>query len=299
LHFTDVDTLDILDKQAVASYIKSFDIDAVVNCAAYTAVDRAEDDAELCMCINRDAVRNIGEVAASLGIRVIHVSTDYVFDGQATRPYREDDVPHPLSVYGQSKLAGEQALMAACPDAVIIRTAWLYSETGANFVKTMLRLGTERQPAEVHVVADQLGTPTYAGDLAGAILHILMSGKFTPGEIYHYTNEGVCTWYDFAVRIFEMAGLECRVNPLPTSGYPTRAPRPAYSVLDKTKIKQSCGLIIPPWEESLAGCLRRLQSTGAFPLNDSRRRDRPEDVFSGDSSRTDASDLNQLTEKKT
>jgi dTDP-4-dehydrorhamnose reductase len=291
LHFTDVDTLDILDKQAVASYIKSFDIDAAVNCAAYTAVDRAEDDAELCMCINRDAVRNIGEVVTSSGIRMIHVSTDYVFDGRATRPYREDDASHPLSVYGQSKLAGEQALTATCPDAVIIRTAWLYSETGTNFVKTMLRLGTERRPAEVHVVADQQGTPTYAGDLAEVILHILMSGKFVPG-IYHYTNEGVCTWYDFAVRIFETAGLECRVNPLPTSGYPTRAPRPAYSVLDKTKIKQTYGLTIPPWEESLTGCLRYLQSTGVLPLDDSRRRD------ADDNSRPGASDLNQLTEKK-
>jgi dTDP-4-dehydrorhamnose reductase len=253
LYFTDVDTLDILDKPAVESYIRSCGIDTVVNCAAYTAVDRAEDDAERCMRINCDAVRNIGEVAVSSGAKVIHISTDYVFDGKGARPYREDDAANPRSVYGKSKLAGEQALMAACPDAVIIRTAWLYSETGANFMKTMLRLGTERDG--VSVVADQQGTPTYAGDLADVILKILASGTFVPG-IYHYTDEGACTWYDFAVRIFEIAGLKCRVNPLASSGYPVRAVRPAYSILDKTKIKDVYGVVIPSWEESLGKCLR-------------------------------------------
>ncbi|MDR0393701.1 MAG: dTDP-4-dehydrorhamnose reductase [Tannerella sp.] len=255
LHFTDVDTLDISDKPAVAAYVKSFGIGAIINCAAYTAVDKAEDDAELCMRINCDAVRNIGEVAASSGARVIHVSTDYVFDGQGVRPYREDDAPNPSSVYGRSKLAGEQALMSACPDAVIIRTAWLYSETGANFVKTMLRLGTER--GAVNVVADQQGTPTYAADLADTILKVLDAGKFVPG-IYHYTDEGVCTWYDFAVGIFDLAGLDCRVNPLTTAGYPTRAVRPAYSVLDKTKIKETYGVTIPLWRESLGRCLQNM-----------------------------------------
>ncbi|MDR1222977.1 MAG: dTDP-4-dehydrorhamnose reductase [Tannerella sp.] len=253
LYFTDIDTLDILDKPAVESYIKSSGIDTVVNCAAYTAVDKAEDDAERCIRINCDAVRNIGEVAASLGVRVIHVSTDYVFDGKGARPYREEDATNPVSVYGKSKLAGEQALTAACPDAVIIRTAWLYSETGANFMKTMLRLGMERD--RVGVVADQQGTPTYAGDLADAILKVLASGAFVPG-IYHYTDEGVCTWYDFAVRIFEIAGLKCSVDPLATAGYPTRAVRPAYSVLDKTKIRDTYGVITPPWEESLRKCLQ-------------------------------------------
>ena len=255
LYFTDVDTLDISDQSAVESYIKSSGIGAVVNCAAYTAVDKAEDDVELCMRINCDAVRNIGEVAASLGVKVIHISTDYVFDGKGTRPYREDDTTNPSSVYGKSKLAGEQALRAVCPDAVIIRTAWLYSETGANFVKTMLRLGAERD--RIGVVADQQGTPTYAGDLAGAIMKILVSDQFVPG-IYHYTDEGVCTWYDFAVRIVEIAGLKCHVDPLTTAEYPTRAVRPAYSVLDKTKIKDTYRVIIPSWEESLSKCLRHL-----------------------------------------
>jgi dTDP-4-dehydrorhamnose reductase len=254
-YFTDVDTLDIRDRTAVGSYIRSSGIDTVVNCAAYTAVDKAEEDVERCMQINRDAVYNIGAVAASSGVRVIHISTDYVFDGKGTRPYREDDTPRPASVYGTSKLAGEQALTAVCPDAVIIRTAWLYSETGANFVKTMLRLGRERD--EVDVVADQQGSPTCARDLAGAVMNVLLADRFVPG-IYHYTDEGVCTWYDFAVAIFGMAGLKCRVNPLATARYPVRARRPAYSVLDKTKIKNTYAAVTPPWEESLRACLRRL-----------------------------------------
>ncbi|MDR0744242.1 MAG: dTDP-4-dehydrorhamnose reductase [Tannerella sp.] len=258
IHFTDVDTLDILDKSAVESYMKSFGIGTVVNCAAYTAVDGAEDDAERCMRINRDAVRHIGEAAASSGARVIHVSTDYVFDGTGQRPYREDDATNPLSVYGKSKLAGEQVLMAVCPGAVIIRTAWLYSETGDNFVKTMLRLGVEQE--RVNVVADQQGTPTYAGDLAEAIMKVVAAGRFVPG-VYHYTDEGVCTWYDFAVRIFDMAGLKCQAHPLTTDGYPTRALRPAYSVLDKTKIKETYGLIIPSWEESLGKCLHNMRGS--------------------------------------
>jgi dTDP-4-dehydrorhamnose reductase len=255
MYFTDVDTLDISDRSSVASYMKTFGIDAVVNCAAYTAVDKAEEDAGRCMRINRDAVRNIGEVAASSGAKVIHVSTDYVFDGKGKRPYREDDAPNPLSVYGKSKLAGEQALMAVCPEAAIIRTAWLYSATGANFVKTMLRLGTGR--ATVNVVADQQGAPTYAGDLADAIMKVVVSERFVPG-IFHYTNEGVCTWYDFAVRIFDIAGLECRVNPLTTAEYPARALRPAYSVLDNTKIKETYGATAPPWERSLGKCLHNM-----------------------------------------
>lgn len=256
-YFTDIDVLDICDKQQVEAFVRSHDIRAIINCAAYTAVDKAEDDAELCMRINRDAVRNIAEVAVSAGAKVIHVSTDYVFDGKGDRPYREDDVTCPESVYGMTKLAGEQALQAVCDDAVIIRTAWLYSETGNNFVKTMLRLGTERET--LGVVADQKGTPTYAGDLAEAIMTVLMAGKFVSG-IYHYSNEGVCSWYDFTHKIFALAGITCEVKPLTTAEYPTRAKRPAYSVLDKTKIKEIYSIQIPKWEESLNKCLQNINS---------------------------------------
>ena len=256
-YFTDVDTLDICDKAQVAAFVKSHDINAIVNCAAYTAVDKAESDAELCMRINCDAVRNLGEVAASVGAKVIHVSTDYVFDGCGTRPYREDDATNPTSSYGRAKLAGEQALMSACSDYVIIRTAWLYSEVGSNFVKTMLRLGAERDT--LGVVADQKGTPTYASDLGGAIMAILMAERFESG-IYHYTNEGVCTWYDFAVKIFDIAGITCDVKPLTTAEYPTPAKRPAYSVLDKSKIKNVYGIQIPAWEESLVKMYASIES---------------------------------------
>jgi dTDP-4-dehydrorhamnose reductase len=252
LHFTDVDTLDISDKSSVESVIKLLHTGLVINCAAYTAVDKAEDDADTCMQVNCEAVRNIGEVAASVGVKVIHVSTDYVFDGKNTRPYREDDAVNPLSVYGKSKLAGERALLSVCHDAVIIRTAWLYSETGHNFVKTMLRLGAERDT--VNVVADQQGAPTYAADLADAIKTVVMSGNFIPG-IYHYSDEGICTWYDFAVKIFELTGMTCKVNPLTTTEYPVRAARPAYSVLDKTKIRRIYDVITPGWEDSLKKCL--------------------------------------------
>ena len=255
-YFTDVDTLDICDKAQVDAFVKSHKISVIVNCAAYTAVDKAEDDAGLCMRINRDAVRNIGETAMSVGAKVIHVSTDYVFDGCGTRPYREDDATNPASVYGATKLAGEQALLQICPGSVIIRTAWLYSETGNNFVKTMLRLGAERDT--LGVVADQKGTPTYAGDLADAIKVILIAQRFAPG-IYHYTNDGYCTWHDFAVRIFELEGINCDVRPLTTAEYPTRAKRPAYSVLDKSKIKAIYGVQVPGWESGLEKCLGKLR----------------------------------------
>ena len=258
-YFTDIDTLDICDKAAVSDFIRSHNIRIIVNCAAYTAVDRAEDEPELCAQINTDAVRLIGELAAEVDARVIHISTDYVFDGLGEachaniRPYLETDEPCPVSVYGKTKLAGEQALLATCKNAIIIRTAWLYSETGSNFVKTMLRLGKERDT--LSIVNDQHGTPTYANDLAEAIKTILTANRLTPG-IYHYTNEGSCTWYDFAKKIFELKGIRCIVNPITTASYPTRASRPAYSVLDKTKIKETFAVKIPPWEISLAKCLQ-------------------------------------------
>ena len=274
-YFTDVDTLDVCDKLQLKDFVNSYNIRAIVNCAAYTAVDRAEDEPELCARINCDAVRYIGEVASTVGARVIHISTDYVFDGcgvvcdnksdvsytcspgQATverhiRPYCETDATYPVSVYGKTKISGEKALFASCKNSIILRTSWLYSETGTNFVKTMIRIGKERGIAGV--VADQYGTPTYAGDLAKVIKTILSFNRFVPG-IFHYSNEGMCTWYEFALKIFELSNINCTVKPLTTADYPTRAARPAYSVLDKTKIKKTFALQIPTWESSLSANL--------------------------------------------
>ena len=256
--FTDVDTLDICDAQAVDAFVKEKQADYIINCAAYTAVDKAEDDEALCFRINRDAVRNLGEAARMAGARVIHVSTDYVFDGTNHLPYVETDATCPASVYGRTKLAGEQALQEVCPDAVIIRTAWLYSEFGNNFVKTMLRLGNERE--QLSVVFDQIGSPTYAGDLAATILAVLVqaeAGAFVPG-IYHYSNEGVCSWYDFAVKIMELGDAPCHVLPIESKDYPAKAARPHFSVLNKTKIKTIYTTSIPHWEASLRECMKRI-----------------------------------------
>lgn len=253
--FTDVDTLDICDSEAVRSFVTEHDVRYIMNCAAFTAVDRAEENVELCERINSDAVRILGEVAAEIGAKVIHVSTDYVFDGTSCRPYREDDATCPVSVYGRTKLAGEIGLMKACPDSVILRTAWLYSEYGNNFMKTVLRLAADRD--ELRFIFDQVGSPTYAGDLAMAMLTILNSdvdGKFVPG-IYHFSNEGVCSWYDFTVKILDIAGLKKRVVPIETKDYPTPAKRPHYSVLNKAKVKSVYGIEIPHWESSLAFCM--------------------------------------------
>lgn len=251
---TDVDTLNICNKQEIERFIADNSIDVIINCAAYTAVDKAESDAEKCYAINRDAVKNLAEAAKGKA-KIIHISTDYVFDGQGNSPLKETDAVNPQSVYGKSKLAGEQALQAILPnDSVIIRTAWLYSSFGNNFVKTMIRLGRER--SNLNVVCDQFGSPTNAADLADAILRITdsitLSDTVSNNNIFHYTNEGITTWYDFTLKIHELAGITtCRVNPVPTSEYPTAAKRPQYSVLDKTKIKTVFGIKIPAWEESL------------------------------------------------
>lgn len=256
--FTDVDTLDICDADAVREYVSANQVDYILNCAAYTAVDKAEDNEELCMRINRDAVKNLGNAACITGAKVIHVSTDYVFDGTHYIPYVETDTTCPASVYGCTKLAGEEALTEACPDSVIIRTAWLYSEYGNNFVKTMLRLGSERE--ELRVIFDQIGTPTYAGDLAYAMMTVVEqaeNGFFTAG-VYHYSNEGVCSWYDFTVKILQIAGLKTRVVPIESKEYPAKAARPHFSVLNKAKIKTTYGVTIPHWEESLRKCMVEL-----------------------------------------
>lgn len=254
--YTDVAELDICDKNTLDSFVKENAVNIIVNCAAYTAVDKAEDDIELCYKINRDAVRNIGEVASENNLKVVHVSTDYVFDGTNYLPYTEDLPVCPATVYGKSKLEGEQALMESCGQAVILRTAWLYSSFGNNFVKTMIKLGTERE--SLNVIFDQIGTPTYAADLADAILCLLSNETFVPG-IYHYSDEGVCSWYDFTKTIHRIAKVTCNVQPIETKDYPARTPRPHYSVLNKSKIKSTYNISIPHWEESLEKCINLMQ----------------------------------------
>ena len=253
--YTDYDTLDITNREAVSDFLKANKFDLIVNCAAYTAVDKAETDDLKASALNTGAVGNLGEAAARNNAKVIHISTDYVFAGQGFRPYEENDEPYPQGIYGRTKLEGEGLLTSFCQDAMIIRTAWLYSEFGNNFVKTMLRLGSERP--ELRVVCDQIGTPTYAGDLAEAIHAIVKHQEWKPG-IYHFTDEGVASWYDFAKAIFELAGVNVPVRPVPTSEYPTPAKRPHYSVLSKGKIKRTFGLDIPYWRDSLKKCLKEL-----------------------------------------
>lgn len=257
--FTDVDLLDITNEDAVEKFVKDNNINYIINCAAYTAVDKAEDDIELCYLINKNAPEILGKIAQRNEVKVVHVSTDYVFDGTGTIPYSEDMPTSPKSVYGKSKREGEEALLAACPNSIIIRTAWLYSIYGNNFVKTMIRLGQERDT--LNVVADQTGTPTNAKDLAIAILDIVEhseNNRFKAG-IYHFTDEGVTTWFDFTVAIHKLAGIECQINPITTDQYPTKALRPKYSVLDKSKIKESFDISIPQWEDSLKICIEELK----------------------------------------
>lgn len=249
---TDVADLDITDSDAVTSFVEQNAIDGIINCAAYTAVDKAEDAEELCMLLNATAPSYLAAAVGRRGGWMVHVSTDYVFDGTAHIPYTEDMPTSPDSVYGRTKLAGEEAVMSRCDRVMVVRTAWLYSEFGNNFVKTMMRLGRERE--QLGVVFDQIGTPTYAGDLAEAIMTAVDKG-IVPG-IYHYSNEGVTSWYDFTKAIHRIAGITtCSVRPLHTAEYPAKANRPAYSVLDKTKIKSTYGIAVPHWEESLEKCI--------------------------------------------
>ena len=252
---TDVAELDITDAAAIEKFVNENEIDGIVNCAAYTAVDKAEDNQELCRLLNTDAP---GYLAAAVGKRggwMIQISTDYVFDGTNHTPYVETESTCPNSVYGSTKLAGEETAQKACTNTMIIRTAWLYSTFGNNFVKTMIRLGKEKP--ELGVIFDQIGTPTYARDLAVAIFSAINQG-IIPG-IYHFSNEGVISWFDFTKAIHRLAGITtCRVRPLHTAEYPTPAARPHYSVLDKTKKKQTYNLEIPYWEESLRECIEKL-----------------------------------------
>ena len=259
--FTDVDSLDITNEKDVEAFFASKSIDVVVNCAAYTAVDKAETDKESAHLINAVAPGILAKQADRIDAKFIHISTDYVFDGQACVPYNEKDKVDPQGIYGKTKLEGEQNVLNFNPNSIIIRTSWLYSAFGNNFVKTMLRLGAEK--SEISVVFDQVGTPTYAADLARAILKIIglikiNESSFVPG-IYHYSNEGVASWYDFSKCIFERSDFECRVFPVLSNQFPTPAKRPAYSVLDKSKIKNTFNLQIPYWKDSLQLCLNRLQ----------------------------------------
>ena len=253
---TDVAELDITDQQAIEHYVDEHAIDGIVNCAAYTAVDKAEDNEALCQMLNAEAPAYLAHAVGRRGGWMIQISTDYVFDGTKHTPYVEDNDTCPNSVYGRTKLVGELNVGKLCERSMIIRTAWLYSTFGNNFVKTMLRLGREK--AELGVIFDQIGTPTYARDLARVVMTAINQG-IRPG-IYHFSNEGVTSWYDFTKAIHRLAGITtCRVRPLHTAEYPTPAARPHYSVLDKTKIKQTYGIDIPHWEESLAECILQLE----------------------------------------
>lgn len=252
--FTDVAELDITDRQAVYSFVEQNRISVIVNCAAFTAVDKAESEPERCNLLNHIAPGYLAEAIASVGGTMIQISTDYVFDGTSCKPYKEEDITNPQTVYGRTKLAGEESVIRTCAGSMVIRTAWLYSTYGNNFVKTMLRLGKERD--KLGVVADQIGTPTYARDLAKAILTVIEKG-IKPG-VYHFANEGTSSWYDFTKAIHRMEGIEdCEVSPIHTEDYPVPAKRPHYSVLDKTKIKQTYELDIRWWEDALKDCLKK------------------------------------------
>lgn len=248
--FTDLAELDITDYAAIVKFIEQYEIDTIINCAAYTSVDKAEEEPELAAKINTEAVANLAKAAAKADCLLIHVSTDYVFDGTETTPYTEKSKTCPVSVYGKTKLAGERAVINSGCFHIIIRTAWLYSAFGRNFVKTILHLADEKP--ELNVVSDQIGTPTYAEDLARAITEIMGNEERVEHEgIYHFTNEGVCSWYDFAKEIVRLSGKECKVNPVSTAEYPAKTQRPAYSVLDKTKIRKIFQVETPDWKDAL------------------------------------------------
>ncbi len=260
--FTDRTTLDITDRDAIAKTCQSHHITHIINCAAYTAVDKAEEDQEQADAINHLAVSFLSDIAKEMDISLIHISTDYVFDGTHHTPYSETDTTHPQSVYGKTKLDGEKALFHVNPkNSIIIRTSWVYSNFGNNFVNTMLRLGKERD--ELGIIFDQIGTPTHAKDLAEHILEILPQVQNNTPEIYNYSNEGVCSWYDFAKAIFELSDTTCNVKPIETKEYPTPATRPPYSLLNKVKVKKEYNVAIPYWRDSLKQCLITIEKKQA------------------------------------
>jgi dTDP-4-dehydrorhamnose reductase len=258
--YTDYQELDITNASAIAEFFSQQTIHACINCAAYTAVDKAEAEEEKAFQLNFEAALNLAEACLQHSAQLVHISTDYVFDGRYYRPYTESDEASPQSIYGASKLRGEAAALGANPDTVVIRTSWLYSQFGVNFVKRMTELMQERP--SLNVVFDQVGSPTYAVDLAQVILQVLVQRQENPetaiGGVYHYSNEGVTSWYDFAVTIKELTGSACEISPITSDQYPTPAQRPAYSVLNKQKIRETFGIKIPYWRDSLQQCLKQL-----------------------------------------
>ena len=252
----DINELDITDKNAVEQFVVNNKIDGIINCAAYTNVDKAEEDVALCYKVNRDAPQYLAQAIEKVGGFIIHISTDYVFDGTNNIPYTEQDKPNPVTIYGKSKIEGEQYVCESCKQHIIIRTAWVYSSYGKNFVKIMIKLGEEKP--SLGVIFDQIGSPTYARDLAKAIITIVNQG-IKPG-IYNFSNEGVISWYDFTKHIHQLANItSCKVAPIHTADYPTLAQRPHFSVLDKTKIKNTYNIEIPYWRDSLEECIQLLE----------------------------------------
>ena len=265
--FTDQAELDITSKDAVLTFLESNNISIIINCAAYTAVDKAEDEPVICESVNSLAPGILSEASAALGIFLIHISTDYVFDGKGPVPYKEDHPAAPAGVYGMTKLSGELAIAKSGANYIIIRTSWLYSVYGNNFAKTILRLALERE--SLNVVFDQIGTPTYAADLAGVISKIVNRIRYAsknglesdvPSGVYHFSNEGVCSWFDFATEIVKLSGSNCKVHPVTSDLFPAKAKRPSYSVLDKTKIKSLTAIEIPYWRDSLKLFFNKLQN---------------------------------------
>tara|TARA_B110001452_G_C15217858_1_gene422275 strand:+ start:494 stop:1363 length:870 start_codon:yes stop_codon:yes gene_type:complete len=260
--FKDLPELDICNFEALQAFILDNNINAVINCAAYTAVDKAEEDAEIAEKVNSKGVINIVNALQTVNGKLIHISTDYVFDGDHFLPYKETDPVSPVGVYGETKRAGELAVINSDIDSIVIRTSWLYSSNGNNFVKTMLRLGKEKE--SLGVIFDQVGTPTYARDLAKTCLEILTGVNALKisknGNLYHYSNEGVASWYDFAISIMELGGVNCKVKPIQTRDYLTLAKRPQYSVLNKSKIKTDFKIEIPYWRDSLKDCIEKIKN---------------------------------------
>ncbi len=257
--FKDLPELDICDAESLNSFIIGQDIDAVINCAAYTAVDKAEENFEIANRVNVTGVSNIVEVLEKINGKLIHISTDYVFDGNSSEPYKELDKVNPIGVYGETKRTGELFVIGSNIDSIVIRTSWLYSSFGNNFLKTMLGLGSEKD--SLNVICDQIGSPTYAKDLAKTCLDILSRSEqlSEKGKVYHYSNEGAASWYDFAISIMEFSLINCKVNPIQTEDYPALVKRPKYSVLNKTKIKEDFKIEIPYWKDSLKKCIVKLE----------------------------------------
>ena len=253
--FIDKEEADITSKEALEALFSQHKFFAVLHFAAYTAVDRAESEPETCELVNHKATEQIAKLCNQHSSKLLYISTDYVFDGTKPSPYMPTDKPNPLSVYGTTKLRGEQAVLANCKQSIIIRTSWLYSEFGNNFVKTMRRLGSEKD--EIGVVFDQVGSPCYATDLAKVVMMLLC--KEFNGQIFHFSNEGVCSWYDFARKAMLLSGLKCKVRPITTTEYPTAATRPQFSLLDKSDIKTFLSIDIPHWEDSLAECIKTME----------------------------------------